>query len=163
MTAAVVLDADFLSAFLKIEHVALIRELYQVDLLSVPTAVYREIALTSLLPRLAGDAHLKLEQADPETLAKLRHAPAFAALGAGEQEAIALATVKANSVLLMNDKRATQDAESRGVTVQNIPAFLIACRRSGLLEPQSLQRVVDLLRQKDHFGFSKQVLELLLG
>lgn len=37
----IVLDADFLSAFLKIERMSLIREFYQVTLLYVPPAVYR--------------------------------------------------------------------------------------------------------------------------
>lgn len=163
MTAFVILDSDFLSSFLKIEQVSLIRELYQVDLLRVPVAVYQEIAVTSLLPRLAGDPKLRLEQTDRERLETLRRDPAFAALGAGEQEAIALAMGEVGCVLLMNDKRAAQWAERRGVMVTSTPAFLLACRQAELLEPQQLRMVVELLRQKDHFGFSKAALELLLG
>ncbi len=52
MTAWVILDADFLSAFLKIGRLPLVREFYQVEQLIVPAAVYREVAVTPLLPLL---------------------------------------------------------------------------------------------------------------
>jgi hypothetical protein len=52
LTPLVILDTDFLSAFLKIERLPLIRDLYQVTTVSIPTAVYQEVALTDLLPRL---------------------------------------------------------------------------------------------------------------
>jgi len=55
VTPTVILDADFLSAFLKVERLPLIREFYQVESLYVPPAVYREVALTDLLSRLLVD------------------------------------------------------------------------------------------------------------
>lgn len=42
----VVLDTDFLSAFLKIDQLSLVRETLGVETLLVPTAVFREISLT---------------------------------------------------------------------------------------------------------------------
>lgn len=53
MTPLIILDTDFLSVFLKkIECLPLIRALYQVITVSIPSAVYQEMALTDLLPRL---------------------------------------------------------------------------------------------------------------
>jgi len=56
LSLEVVLDTDFLSAFLKIDRLPLVRSLYRVETLVVPLAVYREIGLTRLLPQLAAAA-----------------------------------------------------------------------------------------------------------
>ena len=48
----VILDTDFLSSFLKIGCCDLIRLLYQVKQATIPTAVHRELAQTTLLPQL---------------------------------------------------------------------------------------------------------------
>ena len=48
----ILLDADFLSSFLKIGRCDLIRSLYQVEQAVIPTAVHRELAQTDLLTHL---------------------------------------------------------------------------------------------------------------
>lgn len=48
----VILDTDFLSAFLKIERLPLIREFYQVETVYIPAAVYQEVAAGEQFPRL---------------------------------------------------------------------------------------------------------------
>ena len=53
MTTVVILDADFLSAMLKIGRLALIRNFYQVQNVHLAPAVHREIAQTTLLSQLA--------------------------------------------------------------------------------------------------------------
>lgn len=64
----VVLDSDFLSSFLKIEALHRIRDYFRTDTLLVPTAVFREVALTSLLPQLAGTAWLEVREEAPTPL-----------------------------------------------------------------------------------------------
>jgi hypothetical protein len=49
MTVVLIIDADFLSAFLKIERLALVHRFYGVEQIQVTPAVYREIAQTLLL------------------------------------------------------------------------------------------------------------------
>lgn len=53
MSQFVVIDADFLSAFLKIERLPLIVQFYQIDEIVLAPAVYREVAQTTLLPALS--------------------------------------------------------------------------------------------------------------
>jgi hypothetical protein len=73
MSTVVILDADFLSAFLKIERLPLLLTFYQVERLYVPSAVYRELAVTSLLPSLLAIPWIGIE--DP--MALLRPHPAW--------------------------------------------------------------------------------------
>ena len=47
--SSVVLDSDFLSAFLKTDRLPLVKGFYQVEHLLVPPAVFREVSQTSLL------------------------------------------------------------------------------------------------------------------
>ncbi len=86
----IVLDADFLSAFLKIDRLPLVRSFFQVEELFVPPAVYREVSLTDLLPRLASISWILVQPPDATQARALWQDEDFAKLGPGEQEAIAL-------------------------------------------------------------------------
>lgn len=127
MSTIVLLDSDFLSVFLKIGRITLVRDFYQIERIYLIPAVYREIAQTTLLSNLITLHWLALTTPDLEQLTKLRQYTEFNRLGAGEQEAIAVALEQQNGVLLTNDNKARQFATSLGVTVINIPAFLLAC------------------------------------
>ncbi len=163
MSPTVVLDADFLSAFLKIEQLPLVRQFHQVEALLIPLAVYREIALTSLLPSLLACPWIAVATPEPAQLEALASQAAFNRLGAGEQGAIALARQHLDSVLLTNDSQAIHTAAVLGVTAVNIPAFLLACKLAGLLNPPAMEQVVAALQAKDHYGFRQDVLALLLA
>ncbi|HSS76091.1 MAG TPA: hypothetical protein VLV54_05030 [Thermoanaerobaculia bacterium] len=161
--AQVVLDADFLSAFLKIEQLPLVREFFGVEDLLFPPAVLREISVTDLLLRLAVIPGIHLQSPDPKKIQVLRSEGAFSLLGAGEQEAIALSLELASSVLLMNDNRAGQIATRLGVEVINVPGFLLACKASGSISQKQIAELVSALKEKDHYGFRKDALDLLLS
>ena len=163
MSLIVILDSDFLSAFLKIEQMPLIRSLYQVDTVAVPPAVYREIALTDLLPRLNALTWIQVVAPSHSQIDALTRDGNFRRLGAGEQEAIALAIERSESVLLGNDNQARRIATKLGVRVINIPAFLLACKQTGLVNQKSMFTIIDDLREKDFFGFRQTDLDLLIG
>lgn len=165
MTPRVVLDTDFLSAFLKIDRLKLVADFFQTATLSIPPAVYSELAETSLLSRLSiegGTLDLRILPPPAFQLGLLQENSAFSALGAGEQEAIALA-VSAQSLLLMNDNRARQVAGKLGVVVFNVPAFLFAAKGSGFLDLAAVDTLVTSLIEKDHYGFRADILARLLS
>ena len=163
MSSIIILDSDFLSAFLKIEQMPLIRSLYQVETVSIPPAVYREIALTDLLPRLTAFSWIKIAAPSASQLATFATDASFRRLGTGEQEAIALAIELRPAVLLGNDNQARRFATKLGVDVVNIPAFLLACKQVGLLDRETLSALIDDLRAKDFYGFRRDDLNLLIG
>ena len=158
-----VLDTDFLSSFLKIDRLNLVPEVFRVDTIRIPDAVYREVTVTSLLPLLIGfskSAMLEVEEVqladDPE--------PGASSLGLGERQAIALASLSvSSSILLMSDRKAILYAQGQGVRVLNIPAFLVLARDRGFLNREGLEQIISELREKDHYGFSRAALEILLG
>ena len=84
---AVVLDTDFLSSFLKIGRLALIREFYGVDALCVPSGGVQELSRTSLAQELSQLSWIRIiapsRFSSPVEL--------LSGLGVGEQEAIGLA------------------------------------------------------------------------
>lgn len=158
----VVLDADFLSAFLKIDRLTLIRDFYRAEQLLIPPSVYREVSLTSLLQRLVGISWLQVTTPDAELLEELFRESPTHDLGAGEREAMALAHQHSGSVLLMNDNRARRRAVELGLQVVNVPAFLLACKLSGFLDRHQTADLVRALQEKDHYGFRADVLAELL-
>ncbi|MGB9774904.1 hypothetical protein [Thermogutta sp.] len=158
----IVLDTDFLSAFLKIGRMDLIRTLYQVENVQIPPAVYREVAQTTLLPRLAKLSWVQVSVPDADVLTRLTGQEGFQALGAGERECIALALGQPDAVLMMNDNKARQVAAQYGLTVINIPAFLLACKWASILDQADLETLIDDLQEKDHYGFRPEVLAMLL-
>lgn len=159
----VVLDTDFLSAFLKIDRLPLVKDFYRVETLLLPPSVFREVSQTSLIPKLAALPWLRVESPDLSRLEELAQQPGFQDLGAGEKEAIGLALQRPGSVLLMNDNRARREAVQRDVQVVDIPAFLLACRLSGVLDATQTAEVVRDLQQRDRYGFRADVLARLLG
>ena len=159
MTRAIVLDTDFLSAFLKIGQLSLVRDFYAVETLLVPPAVYHEMSRTKLVERLAALPWIHIEP--PATGSVLLEDEPR--LGRGELEAIALAGQRDNSLLLTNDNRALEAARRAGLNAVDIPAFLLSCKVSGFLEREQIQSLVQDLREKDRYGFRKEVLDLLLS
>jgi len=159
---SVILDTDFLSAFLKIDHLQTVRDFYGVDRLLVPMAVYREISQTDLLPSLVAISWIQVQIANQVQLRELLRDEALLRLGSGEQEAIALAIQRENSILLINDNKARTEAVRLGVQGVNIPAFLLACKLSGFLNLPTLSQVITSLEDRDRYKFRSEVRARLL-
>lgn len=159
----VVLDSDFLSSFLKIEQLPLVREVFQVPKLILPGAVYREVAVTSLLTRLTTLGWLEVRDLSATQVGAVSSTEDFVNLGAGEKEAIALAYDLEEAVLLMNDRQASRVSRALSIATLNIPAFLLLYRNQEDGSSERLRELVRALEEKDRFGFSERVLRLLFG
>ena len=145
----VILDTDFISSFLKIGQCDLIRSLYQVEQALIPVAVHRELAQTDLLTPLLATRWINVSMVDPAPDKALLRDPTFQTLGTGEQACILLARALPDAVLLTNDNKARRFARSLGMTVANIPAFLLACKMAGLVSPQQMAQIIRDLKDKD--------------
>lgn len=160
MSLTVFLDTDFLSAFLKIEQLHLVKDFYGVEVLRVPVAVYREVSLTHLLPYLATLQWVVVALEPGEVIIL---GPDFVGLGKGEREAIQWSLNTPGSLLLMNDLKARRAAQQLGVDTVDVPAFLMSCKVSGFLSVAQLREVIEALREKDRYGFRKEFLDRLLS
>ena len=87
----------------------------------------------------------------------------FTEFGFGEKEAIALTRQLPGSVLLMSDNRARLWATRIGLQSIGIPTFLLACKRTLLIDSQAIAALVHALEEKDRYRFRKDVLDLLLA
>lgn len=163
MIQDVVLDTDFLSAFLKIDRLQLVRDFYRVEALHIPPAVYGEMRQARVFPKLAMLPWVRVTPPDPAIHEKLSLREGFERFGSGEREAIALAQQLSEAVLLMNDNRARLWAVDLGLHSLGIPAFLLACKRALLIDPQEMKAVVLDLQEKDRYRFRQDVLDLLLS
>jgi len=128
LTQDVVLDADFLSSFLKIDSLDLVRDFYQVEALQIPPAVYSEVRQMRFFPKLASLPWVRVTPPDPGIMETLALEQGFAEFGSGEKEAIALTKQLPDSVLLMSDNRARLWANRIGLQSIGIPTFLLACK-----------------------------------
>jgi len=162
MSPVVILDADFLSAMLKIERLNLVRDLFNVETVTVPLAVYQEIAVTTLLPQLLAHPWVTVQALTPAVWRRWPEEGAVQRLGRGEIEAIILALNSVDAFLLINDRKARRVAVELGVRTLNMPAFLLACKHLHLLDRQRMAEVVRDLREKDYYGFQQEVLKVLL-
>ena len=159
----VLVDTDFLSSFLKVGRCELIRSLYQVEQVLIPAAVYRELAQTDLLTRLLAIPWIRVWPEEASTGEGSLVAPGLEGLGLGEQACILIARGLRDAVLLTSDNVARRKAQSHGIVVANIPAFLIACKDAGLLDSDQMTQVVEDLRQMDFYEFRPEVRDLLLA
>ena len=158
----VILDTDFLSSFLKIGRCDLVRRLYQVTQTTIPTAVHRELAQTTLLSQLLAIPWITVTTEIPAVDETLVQDSTFQALGSGEQECILLARTLPDVVLLMSDNKPRQFARSLGVTVANIPASLLACKMAALVSPEQMAQIIDDLKIQDYYEFRPEIRRALL-
>lgn len=161
MSLTIILDTDFLSAFLKVERLALVKDFYQVEFLLIPSAVYRELSVTSLGQALAELPWVQIEA--PSSGWDLPSTPDSSLLGAGERQAIALARQSDQALILSNDNSARGLARRLGLNTIDIPEFLLSCKTSGFLDRTELQELIRDLQEKDRYGFRKEVLDRLLS
>lgn len=158
----IVLDTDFLSSFLKIGRCDLIRTFYQVEQALIPAAVHRELAQTDLLTPLLAIRWISVPSVEPTPDETLLRDVTFQALGAGEQACIMLACTQPDAVLLMSDNKARRFARSLEITIVNIPAFLLACKMTGLVNLEQMAQVIQDLKDKDFYKFKSEVRDVLL-
>jgi len=157
-----IFDADFLSSFLKIERCSLVQAFFQVEQAFVPPAVYQELAQTDLLRPLLAIPWIHIPSTEPPPDENLLQDAVFQTLGAGERACMTLALTQTESVVLMSDNKARRFAQSLGITVVNIPAFLLACKTSGLLTPREIAIIIQKLKDKDFYEFQAAVRAELL-
>ena len=62
----------------------------------------------------------------------------------------------------MDDRDAGEYAESKGVEVIDIPAFLFHCKESNTLSVSEIKSIINNLKDKDHYEFEAKVKEELL-
>jgi len=158
----IILDTDFLSSFLKIGRCDLIRSFYQVERALIPAAVHRELARTDLLTSLLATNWIHVSPVEPPSDETLLQDSTFQALGAGEQACILLARTLPDAVLLMSDNKARRFAQSLGLTVANIPAFLLACKMANLVAPEQMKQIIQDLKDKDFYEFKSEIRDALL-
>ena len=159
----VVLDTDFLSSFLKIKRLPLVRDFYQAEDLLIPPAVYREVSVTRMTAEHAQLPWVRVQAPNADGVRAVCRKSGFEGLGLGETEAIALALQLEGSVLLISDNKARSRANQIGLDAVAIPAFLIACKETGFLRHEDLASVVHALQERDRYGFSKAVLDRLFS
>jgi len=156
----VVIDTDFLSSFLKIGRINLVKNFFNVDCVSIPLAVFTEIGKTDLVDKLIETSWIKIRTVKNRNNTNL-NSKDFDALGAGEQECMILCKGSQQHILLINDKKARQVATSGRISVLNISAFLLACKRFKFLDNDEISSIINDLKEKDYFEFSKNDLDNL--
>ncbi len=154
----IVADADFLSAFLKIDRLELIFKALETKEIVIAGAVLHEVEQAPIYSKLL-DA---LQSKDQKIIVKKVTPAESEDFGRGELESIFLVQ-QYNGLLLMNDRKATKFAESRGITVMDIPIFLLHCKTSNHLSNKELTQIIKDLKEKDYYEFAEEVKEKLLG
>ena len=147
-------DSDFLSSFLKIGKLDLVKEFFGEDIY-IPLAVQIELAKTSLIIKLNEKKFVHVISV------KTKEIEGSEFLGEGEIECLSLATEK--DLLLMDDRVAGRVAELNKINVANIPGFLLAAKGSGFLDKNELRKIVKDLKEKDYYSFSKDDEQKITG
>ncbi|OGH56386.1 MAG: hypothetical protein A3G34_01700 [Candidatus Lindowbacteria bacterium RIFCSPLOWO2_12_FULL_62_27] len=143
----VVSDTSSVSALIRINHIHLLRDLYE-DV-RVPDAVAAELG--HLHPSLP--AWMKIEAvADRNSVDNLKKK-----LGAGESEAIVLSEEKHADLLLIDDRRGRRIAMERGIHVIGLLAVLLEAKKQTKII--SVREILERLEKETTFRISVQLKE----
>lgn len=158
----IVIDADFLSSFLKIGRLNLVKDFFNIEFLYTPIGVLQEIAKTDLVNEFLKINYVKIIKVSDEDFSMLV-SEEFESLGSGEKECIALCKQSQNSLLLINDNKARKIAEENGIAVLNISGFLLACKKTMFLDKNEIALIMQDLKQKDYYEFGEDEKKRLLN
>ena len=150
----VIVDTDFLSSFLKIGRLELVKEFFGLDKIHIPVAVLYEIAKTDLITDLLDKHWILVKRVNNAYLIEMERDLWFASLGSGEKECMVLCRQFQDSILLISDKKAMRVAGKNRISVLNIPALLLACKEAGVLERDEIAVIVRDLKKMDYYEFS---------
>ena len=157
----IVCDTDFLSSFLKIDSLDLVKRLFKEENLHIPRAVLLELAKTNLIIKLLELDWIKTEEAK-EDLLNIFEDEEIKVLGEGEKECILLCKEKENSILLINDRKAREIAKRKGISTLNTSAFLLLCKIRRIIDKDEIICIMESLKEKDYFEFSEEEKRILL-
>jgi len=149
----IILDTDFLSSVLKIGRLNLVKDFFNVKFLHIPVGVMREISTTVLMNEFLKVDYIKIINVSEKYFGMLKGVE-FDRLGTGEKECMALCKQYQNSMLLISDNKARKVARKNGIVVLNIPAFLLACKKTMFLENNEIALIMKDLKQKDYCNYS---------
>lgn len=154
----IIADTDFLSAFLKINKLDVIFKALETNELVIPKTVLQELKNAPFY-----DKFLQFLSAEKNRIVikELEKKDSSEEFGKGELECISLAE-KTNALLLMDDRAAGKFAKSKGITVMEIPTFLLHCKISNNLSKEEIMKVIKELKEKDYYEFNKEIEEILL-
>ncbi|MFB6295160.1 MAG: hypothetical protein ABEI97_05345 [Candidatus Nanohaloarchaea archaeon] len=157
----VIVDTGFLSSLVKIGRVDLIQAFFPDQNTVIPEQVFAELKrsdiITEALPALFTDT------SGEEAFIEIRDydlAYEHPGLGRGERACIDLCG--GHDIILMDDRDAKRAAHDEGKACFDLPTFLYACKKNGLLDEDSVETVIQDLREEDHYRFTEDVENLLL-
>ena len=159
----IICDTDFLSSFLKIERLELVKDLFKEENLYIPVAVLGEIAKTDMITEVLDKNWIKVKRINYEDLSELESDGEFKNLGSGEKECVVLCKQFRDSILLISDNKAREIANKNNIAVLNISAFLLACRDAGLLSSEDVATIIWDLKDKDYYEFSEEEKQKLIN
>ncbi len=159
----IICDTDFLSSLLKIERLELVKDLFKEENLYIPVAVLGEIAKTDLVTDLLDKNWIKVKRVNYHDLKKKESDEEFKNLGSGEKECLVLCKQFRDSMLLISDNKARETAKKNNIAVLNISAFLLACKDVGLLSSEDIAIIIQDLKDKDFYEFSKEEKQKLIN
>jgi len=159
----IVCDTDFLSSFLKINRLEMVKDLFKEENLYIPAAVLGEIAKTDLITDLLNKTWIKVKKVSEVYLKEMESDKEFAGLGSGEKECLVLCGQFQDSMLLVSDNKAREIASKNNIAVLNIPAFLLACKETGILDTANIATIIHDLKEKDYYEFSEKERQRLIN
>lgn len=140
---------------MKIGRLELVRDFFGEKNLYIPVAVLYEITKTDLITDLLDKHWVLVRTVDVMDLMVMEGDIGFASLGSGEKECMVLCKQFQDSVLLISDKRAMRVAGENHISVLNIPALLLACKETGVLDKDEIAVIARDLKEKDYYELSE--------
>ena len=157
----VVSDTTPIISLLKIGHLSLLKDLFQ--MVYVPRAVYRELTVNDTF---ADEAELvkkstyiqQVEVINPDNVTLLQRATG---LDIGESEAIIYSDENSNSLLLMDEAKGRAVASQMGIRIMGTIGLLLLAYQKSLLSSDEIITCIDEL-QKNNRHISSRLYQQLI-
>lgn len=165
-------DTGFLSSFSKIGRLKLILKALKLKSIVVPSTVYEELKNSGFFEDISRLFAFKELDLTEQSFILVRHVDLSSLsshfsreelnfLGRGELGCFMLAR-KTGDIVLIDDRVAGDFAKKSNIKAASIPSFLLYCKNHGILSSGEIRQVMEDLRKKDYYQFSREIRDMLL-
>jgi len=131
----IIADTDFLSSFAKIGKIDLMLKAFNVNKVTIPHDVLHELERApffNVIINLIESKKIEVKDVDIKAVSD--------EFGIGEEACMTLAE-QTGGTLLMSDQLAVEYAELRGITVLDVPTFLLYCKKNNILSKNGIYMI----------------------
>jgi len=159
----VIVDTGFLSSLAKIGRLDLPLQFFSADYFVIPEQVLEELKKSTIFNEVLEFIATEKPLGEGKFIYVKRYnlEESHQELGKGELACVEIC--QDQDLILMDDRKAKKFAREKDKSCCDLPTFLYACKKRGIIDQAELEKIIQDLKGRDYYEMPPEVRDLLLN